>query len=366
MKRKIILVGELKSMNLGDQVICNLSQYLFERQWKECDIKVFDISCGRHTLLGRIIAKFCRMTRTNYLYKYNYWYTYRHFCKDVTDNTLVIFVGGQIFMDYFMEAILAILKVVKNKRLEVRFHSCGTGPSFSSENRKKLAVALSEAKCNYLTLRDGVDLFKAKIFDRAKFVPDIAICSNLLYGDIKLLRKKIGWGCIDIQCYNLNKENNSLSVEKYVADTSSIISNLVQQGYIVELFTNGNLSDYKVAELIKNELNVRGVQVSLALRPKKDTELVCIIKNFNYVIASRLHALILSYSFDIPCFGLSWDKKIEDFFYYIGHPDRVIDISIMSEVDWNFVIEKLQVEKLDKETKKQLQVAALTQIKDIK
>lgn len=366
MKKRIILIGEANSTNLGDQVICKLSQYLFKKQWYDCNIEMFDISCARYSWLSRGISKFCSLIQNDLLYrKYNYWYVYSTFLKKVTNDTLVIFVGGQMFMDFFIEAILAILRVVKIRNLEVRFHSCGTSSLLSMKNRSRLIKALHETKCNYLTLRDGVDLFSSTIFSQAKFVPDIAICSDLMYGEAKLPRKKIGWGCIDVQLYNKQHKELSIKIVKYISDSVSSIDSLIQKGYIVELFTNGNVSDYRVACLIQENLSQRNRQVLLADRPKEDTQLVDIIKQYDCVVASRLHALILSYSFDIPCFGLSWDKKIEEFFFYIGHSDRVMDMLKMSEINWDIVIEKLKREGLNKTIKKDLQLAVLSQIKNI-
>ena len=110
-------------------------------------------------------------------------------------------------------------------------------------------------------------------------------------------------------------------------------------GYDVEIFTNGSPIDYIVAKSLYFRFNQL---LTLAVRPKNDRDLVYQISKYNIVIASRLHALILSYSYKIPFVGIVWDAKVEEFANLIGYSNRVYKMNCLTNINWSNTLEEIR------------------------
>lgn len=335
---RYLLVGESKSANLGDSIICNLSLKFFSSL---CDgkIVVFDISCARHTLIGKIFRKVDTLIGTDLFTGYTFAYVYVKSLLLLDKRTVLVFVGGAIFMDYFLDSINALLALAIRKKVPVRFHSCGTG-KMSALKKQKLLQRLSLVDLNCFTLRDGLCLFNSVI--DVKQVPDIAICTDEFYAASPKKEKCLGWGVIDVNAYNLNYPEDKISLDKYLKMSEVAIRMIISIGYNVEIFTNGSPEDYAVAEKLLIHLN--DTNVVLVNRPMNDREIVSIISRYNLIVASRLHALILSYSYKIPFIGIVWNYKIREFLNLIGYSERAYEMKNFHKLDWKSIL--LSIEKV--------------------
>lgn len=114
------------------------------------------------------------------------------------------------------------------------------------------------------------------------------------------------------------------------------------------MFCNGSEADYKMLKNIVNRKNLNKDQY--LIRPKTAQDLVNIISNFDKIISFRLHSHIIASSIGIPTIGISWEKKVNQFFHNLGLEyrcktinDKVEDIINLLEIinnDNDFIIKK--------------------------
>ena len=101
-----------------------------------------------------------------------------------------------------------------------------------------------------------------------------------------------------------------------------IAASLAVLGHRTTLFCNGAAEDLalmqKVAAAPKLATLLASRQVTIAPNAKTPTALARQISEFEAVIAHRLHACIVAYSYGRPVVGLGWDQKLEAFFDMIG------------------------------------------------
>ena len=154
----ILLVGERYSPNLGDGVIFNTVEAMICQEFPGANIFGIDLS-------GRVT--YC--DDTDWLM--TGWQSF--VSKNISANTarallvkkqlnkildsqeidVIIFVGGQLFMDYFSWSILTIVKQAQNRNIPVIFNSCGFGNN-SFSGQKRIQKALSIPVVSALSLRD--------------------------------------------------------------------------------------------------------------------------------------------------------------------------------------------------------------------
>ena len=101
-----------------------------------------------------------------------------------------------------------------------------------------------------------------------------------------------------------------------------IIHRLCARGERVRLFTNGAAEDRQALAQLVSSNSIRKLidagKVDVPKQPETPTELALLIASCASVIAHRLHACIVAYSYGIPVVGLGWDRKVESFFGSVG------------------------------------------------
>lgn len=95
---------------------------------------------------------------------------------------------------------------------------------------------------------------------------------------------------------------------------------LIARGHRVLLFSNGAAEDQALRRAVLATL--RATDVASALEetddPTRPAELVAQIAGCSAVVAHRLHACIVAYSYGRPVVGLGWDRKLQSFFEAVG------------------------------------------------
>ena len=102
----------------------------------------------------------------------------------------------------------------------------------------------------------------------------------------------------------------------------SIAEAAAARGLTVCLFCNGAAEDAALLADVAADPRIRSLRATGAVRvpetPTTPTELVAIIAGCAAVVAHRLHACIVAYSYRRPIVGLGWDAKLESFFDTAG------------------------------------------------
>lgn len=238
------------------------------------------------------------------------------------DFDIIVFAGGQLFMDYFVHWIAIIVSYAEKYNKKVIFNCCGMGKLSSSSVKLLSKVLESDNICN-ITLRDGLNQFRT-LFENEKVIQTIdpAINSVSVYGRRKKICRRVGFGIIS---HKMLLQNNILIAEdEYIMFIKQMIEFLEHNKREIVVFTNGAIDDYKFAQLALKSI---GKERLLEKRPIRPGELVDIIASCEHIISFRLHSLILAASYDIPSVGLVWDLKVKSFFETIEREEWAILLS---------------------------------------
>lgn len=338
---KLILFGELHSPNLGDSVICHISQVLFSKDTRDRDLEVHDVSFllrGMDFWIANIRRLCYRLKIDSKPIEY-YYYALKMFFS-IKKKSTICYVGGALLQDFFMKQLLLVLKLARIKRCRVIFLSLGIGP-ISAENKLLLRKRIQALHDTDFMLRDGIPFFRDNIDNRVSWTPDLAIMAQDIYGGGEGREKVIGIGCINVDLYNANFPNSFISEENYISDIRALVRRILSYGYKVELFCNGDFNDFRVTEKIYKELSDN--HVILKERPQTDEELINLVSSYCLVISSRLHSLIVAYSYNVPFIGIEWDPKIRFFAQSISCEHRIFAMNEISK------IQKKSIDECNKE-----------------
>ena len=155
--------------------------------------------------------------------------------------------------------------------------------------------------------------------------PDPAFAAADLFGSVTKPgqgRPRIGLGVTHPVALRTHGAKISVPDAEFVRRYGVLARRLSEAGYEAVLFTNGAGEDERLAAALAAEFGMKG-RVTLAPRAADPVGLAGRIAGFDGVIAHRLHANIVSYSYGIPQVGLGWDPKLEAFFAQTGRPDSL-------------------------------------------
>ena len=322
-KKRVLVIAARFSNNLGDDIIFDVVAEVC-RNVRGIDPIGLSIS-GRDIYTSNNTDEYSKESTLKVLFKKNPLYSVYVQKKgliklkqnlaslDDKDFDVIVFAGGQFFMDYFVYWISEIVKYAERKNKKVIFNCCGLG-SLSSNSIVVLGKAL-KSKCVYsITLRDGKDRF-SQLFQIRNVIQtvDPAICSANLYGQIKKEDEYVGIGIIDYQM--IKKRGHNISETQYMNLIRKIIKYVEYKEKRIVCFTNGAISDHEFAFNILRSIHKNSL---LADRPKRPIDLVNIVSECKYIISFRLHSLILAASYGIPSIGFAWDTKVRDFYNVDG------------------------------------------------
>lgn len=335
MKKKIYIYGVTSSHNLGDNVICDTFFYFVKTKSPSSRIIVRDINYV--PLIFKVIRKILIILGLQYKKLNSFAQKYFSFWGNSRD-AIVVFAGGQLFYDYFVNDIISIVKAASYKKIGVYFYGCGTG-CIEGKNKNDLIEILKNPNVVMVTLRDDYIGLRDAILN-ISIVPDVAICCNVMSVSYRKEKSNIiGIGVISID--NYNKQNHKqVTEEYYISSMCGMIVKLKQVGYEIELFSNGNEEDQLMADKIQSFLK-NNFPITIAPQPSTAKELITIENKYTYVIASRLHAMIIAYSYNIPFWGICWDEKIISFCKCIGTYDNYTMLNDIDNIDIKIILKKL-------------------------
>ncbi len=235
---------------------------------------------------------------------------------------VVVFAGGQLFMDYFVNWIKIIVSFAESHKKKVIFNCCGMG-KLSPSSIKLLKKVLESESVYKVTLRDGVSQFRTFFgIENAEQTMDPAINSIDVYGGREKVKGRVGVGIISYEM--LRRNNVPVTQNEYIAFIKKTIAFLEAKNKKIMVFTNGAMDDQEFA---KYALKSIGKENLLECRPIRPKELIDIIASCEYIMSFRLHSLIIAASYGIPTIGFVWDEKVRTFFETIGRGESAISLS---------------------------------------
>ena len=315
--KKVLIIGEKYSSNLGDGVIYDEVCYLLKKDFKimsvdlsgrqrlenEKDLENFSIIKEKIRYLKKKIRNILYYVKINKIAKTknNFEHVFNTIINNFKPNA-ILFCGGQMFLNCFLKNILYIVEISQKNNINVYFNSCGYG-KITGYNKIILDKIINNDCVKYISVRDGYDYLKKydknlKIYETY----DTALLCNNIYKSSEKT-EKVGIGIM---------LSYDTCISKQIKFWKKVIKELKKEKIDWEVFCNGNLTDYAFCKYILNITNEH--KKRLHKRPTSQQELVSIITSYNKIISMRLHSLIIAYSFNVPAIAISWDKKVEEFY----------------------------------------------------
>ena len=330
--KKILVVGAMYSLNLGDAVICETVRRICEEEGAAVDLldingadKMPDyrqLGASRRSRMKCVAAGIKSHTVYKMLFRKRRYKKLDTKLKqfDPKAYDLVLFAGGQLFMDYFILQMDMIVQWAEQERIPVAFNCCGMG-KITGFYQRILKKMLLKPNVISITLRDGKKAFE-QLF--AGTIPVKQILDAALdvakYHPVEHTKKHIiGIGIIAPKDFRSNCI--CLENQAYIRMVSDILSACAASGFDCELFTNGEWADEQYCHMLAREI---GCEDKVALRPQTAEELIATVGQYEKIVSFRLHSHIIAYSYRIPTLGIVWDEKVREFFQITGREDFAV------------------------------------------
>jgi polysaccharide pyruvyl transferase WcaK-like protein len=248
---------------------------------------------------------------------------------------LAVFGGGQLIQDSnlnFPLKLAAAASECHRRGLPIAVFAVGAAPSRSSIGRRLLGRLLRSPKLFHVSARDASSATELKKMgcEGVKLCRDpglLAACVWPAPGLAARPRPLVGLGITHPALLRHHADEHTIEQDDVLIDLYlSLVHRLVAAGYDVVCFSNGAAEDEAILAVMRGlffTADPATHRVRVAPRCNGPRDLAMLIAGFDAVIAHRLHACILAYSYKIPHVGLMWDSKVPAFFAMV-HRDRYV------------------------------------------
>ena len=124
-------------------------------------------------------------------------------------------------------------------------------------------------------------------------------------------------------------KENSAVFRPYFEALVAFVRILIERGFAVILFSTDGPDRAIVRDMVDVLSNEKGLDVSGKLsHPRTHTlpELFEQLRQVDYVVASRLHGVLLSHRFCLPVLAISYDRKVDTYMEDLGLFEHCVDI----------------------------------------
>ena len=318
---KTILISFFNSTNLGDLILSeNMRNLLAHDSTVKCysfpgfarKAKIAaaiqdsnDTAACKNGIKSKIIPIY-RYLRIRYLQNYE------EIELDIADADRIVIGGGNMLMDLdFIPNYIAyfhkLVEISEKYHKKVWVLCVGVGPLQNKWQEKMLCSALN--KCERIATRDRIG---RDLLERLGLGKTVEVCP-----DCAFLEKK----SVQVQEKRAIAVNICLAEEYKEAYRELILqTNKRFPEYKVILFST-EIKDYADIEHIRQNKDIASITETLKVYKKAD--LYALYAQTKLVVATRMHAMILAYTQNVPVIGLSWSKKIDGLFDLMQRPQDV-------------------------------------------
>lgn len=249
-------------------------------------------------------------------------------CALMRSADLFVFGGGSLLQDATstrsLYYYLAILKIALDNHVQVMLYGNGIGPLHKQKNRAATARILNRVQL--ITVRDEGS---ARLLEQIGVtVPQVLVTADpvfslqLTYGDEGSLREEARIPQGKKYALFAIRKWKTLT-EAHYRELAVFCETLYRQQDIVPLFIPMQYpEDVDAAAMVGEYLTTPWGQIS---RNMSVDEILTLIRNAEFVVAMRLHALIYSAISDTPAIALSYDTKVKDFMR-MTHQQTCLDV----------------------------------------
>lgn len=236
---------------------------------------------------------------------------------------ILLIGGGNMIMDLFSRnpyIIFMLSCISKIHRKRICFLGCGAGPI--SRNISKALFKISLSMADFITLRDNASCKLVRQLCPSN--ENVFGCSDLIFSheffnNVDQINQKIECIAVNVLAYNMPNSYPNANEQKYndycmfVAD---VINYLIRCDDIkkILLFTTSHPDDDYALNNIKDRLDPQGnKKINVFDKSVSFIELARILENYDLIIASRLHSLLLSICLNKMAIPLIYQEKGENF-----------------------------------------------------
>lgn len=350
-KGKSVYVHFFSEQNYGDDVFVHIltSRYpnnSFIISGTNDNLSAFEkqnniLVCKENRLISKVnkaVKKILKIDPLYYLRAYN--------CA------VCLTIGGSIFIEpekkylntYFRDKKCKFYPKKKNMILGANFGPYSDS-EFSDFFRKEFQ------RYDLVTFRDWDSYTLFKSVPCVKYAPDILFGLESIYKGNRSYNDTFQQDYVVISVINTAK-NKQCYINKIV----EIVSYYELHGFqCVLLSLCHKQGDY---DLCAEILNKACADIKIVDYDGDAQKIMSCIKNAKYVIASRFHAIITSFVFDVPCFPVAYSNKTSNMLKDIrfeGHYCNIDDLTTMSMeyIDYNRIrMYKINVKKYKRQSEK--------------
>ncbi len=356
------IAGVAYSDNLGDGIIAECLQFAIKQNRPSAEIEIIDIS-GRTEYSHEVVRN--KSAKLAMLRRMPKWCANLVMAAGISKIALrssrtiwrpklkavdaLVIGGGHLLLDKHLNfpIKLAVLsRLAKAESVPVALHAVGVSTHWSSIALKLFRPLVLRAADARVSVRDrqSANLLTSHL-NRPEMpvevVRDPGVLASRMYG------LPAGEGVIDV-AINLSdpselatysdEAGGDYGTEFYVATWLKIITALITEGRSITVFTNGAIEDEAFKAVIVEALGAQlpNPLIHIAPRPTIPSDLAAIISRHKVLVAHRLHANVIGYSYGLGLVGLLWDSKLASFFESVSlssacisardfGPDRILD-----------------------------------------
>ena len=301
-KKKVLVVNEALSDNLGDRAIGLTLKWILERN--NCNVVVAGYSKINYRIRKNDKArkKFVADSAVHFIkktmFKLLWLIMIRENIKEYALNRydIVIIGGGQLILSNFYFPIAMYLwtkYLYNNNNRNVYLVGVGCGNKFTIVDKLLYGKAFSKIKAIYVRDKDSVISLLKEFNLEAKFIPDPVILIDEIYGlkakerqDLTIL------GIIHYRLYRMYNMNH-LSYKEYIEEWISMIESEIKKGKIVELFYTTQ-EDFNQSLILQYEYYKKYKKLLKINNCDHLKEFILLLQSCSKIISGRAHALIMA------------------------------------------------------------------------
>lgn len=252
---------------------------------------------------------------------------------------------------------LEILLLAKNNDIPIYYMPQSFGPfDFTAEWDKRIREGLAHAEVIFARERTGYNLLINKYgLKNVKMSMDLVLQNrgityeNIYLKGLKLdsykLKTKHNIAVIpNTRTYEFGNKNELLEIYE------CIIKKLLERGKNIYLISHSN--DKQVCRDIY-EMFSEDKNIFIYKRSLDCLEYSILVREFEYIIASRYHSIVHAYKEKIPCIAIGWAEKYKELLNLFGQERYVFDVR--SKIDKNKLMEAINhLEGVWKQEKKKI------------
>ncbi|MES2666256.1 MAG: polysaccharide pyruvyl transferase family protein [Pseudomonadota bacterium] len=264
-----------------------------------------------------------------------------HYARALAGGDGVVIGGGNLIADLdlnFPTKLALAVDSAARLNLPVAIYACGMAAHFTKTGLGMFARAFASPNVKAVFLRDTASaaLWDRHLADktghRAQVVRDPGLLASLVFPQAPRparAQKVVGLGLMSHLAirYHSDSAPASSRLDQWYLD---VAAGLLDQGAIVQVFTNGSPEDRIYAARMKDALLALGARHGGALQmldQRTPAQLCAHLAGFDALIAYRMHAVIGAYSYGAPAIALAWDAKLAQFMDSVGRGDHMLDVA---------------------------------------